>query len=58
MHIRILEPSVLARAALTGKDELVSPKERHLMDDERAIRSLIDTWMEASKAGDLRPCSA
>jgi uncharacterized protein (TIGR02246 family) len=24
-----------------------------MMDDERAIRSLIDTWMEASKAGDL-----
>jgi uncharacterized protein (TIGR02246 family) len=25
-----------------------------MMDDERAIRSLIDTWMEASKAGDLK----
>ena len=25
-----------------------------MTDDERAIRSLIDTWMEASKAGDLK----
>ena len=25
-----------------------------MMDDERAIRSLIDTWMEASKAHDLK----
>ena len=25
-----------------------------MTDDERAIRALIDTWMEASKAGDLK----
>jgi len=55
MHIRILEPSVLARAALTGKDEVGFGRRRDIMmDDERAIRSLIDTWMEASKAGDLK----
>jgi uncharacterized protein (TIGR02246 family) len=25
-----------------------------MMEDERAIRNLVDTWMAASKAGDLR----
>ena len=25
-----------------------------MTDDERAIRELIDTWMEASKAGDIK----
>ena len=28
--------------------------EHPMSDDERAIRSLIDTWMAASKAGDLQ----
>jgi ketosteroid isomerase-like protein len=25
-----------------------------MSDDERAIRDLVDTWMSATKAGDLR----
>ena len=28
-----------------------------MTDDERAIRTVVETWMAASGSGDLTPCS-
>jgi uncharacterized protein (TIGR02246 family) len=44
---------VLTRPAPMGKDKLWHLPEGFVTEDERAIRALIDTWMTATKAGDL-----